>query len=190
MSINYGAQSYPPQNYPIYPNCFDNLTTNGIVAEDVVGYITGEPSPYLQNYVAQRGWSPSLPGRVLPDPLPTAPPPRQLPRGDVYRTVPNQDEINNYVRPQKKSKWKNIAAAVLLTGLAVFGVIKGRQLFKSGSVTTSKVGDWFKNLGKNIAKPFKGLGTKISDGLKTCWTKTCDFFKDMWNKLFKKKPAP
>ena len=28
MSINYGAQ--------IYPNCFDQLTTHGIVAEDVV----------------------------------------------------------------------------------------------------------------------------------------------------------
>ena len=37
MSINYGA--------PIYPNCFDQLTTHGIVAEDVVGYITDSPSP-------------------------------------------------------------------------------------------------------------------------------------------------
>lgn len=184
MSMNYGMQGYPPQGFPaqgfpIYPNCFDQLTTHGIVAEDVMAYITDQPSPYLQNYVAQRGWAPSMPGRVLPDPLPTAPPPQQLPRGDVYQTVPKQDEINNYVRPEKKSKWKNIAAAVLLTGLAVFGVIKGRQIIKNGGTTMKNVGDWFKK-----------LGTSIGNGIKTGWTKTCDFFKNMWNKIFKPKPKP
>ena len=40
---------------PIYPNCFDLLTTHGVIHNDLVGYITGTPSAYLQNYVAQRG---------------------------------------------------------------------------------------------------------------------------------------
>ena len=109
--------------HQFYPNCFDQLTTHGIVAEDVVGYITDSPSPYLQNYVAQRGgytpsvpWTPSIPGRVLPDPLPSVSPqggpvmgyepPRmqeRLPRGDVYQTVPNEREINHVVKNEKNN---------------------------------------------------------------------------------------
>ena len=187
MSINYGA--------PIYPNCFDQLTTHGIVAEDVVGYITDSPSPYLQNYVAQRGgytpsvpWTPSIPGRVLPDPLPSVSPqggpvmgyepPRmqeRLPRGDVYQTVPNEREINHVVKNEKNNTWKKVAAGILLTGLAVFGIVKGRQIYKSGNAGLKNIGNWFSN-----------AGNKIGNAFKNGWTTTCDFFQSCWNKLFKK----
>lgn len=77
---------------PIYPNCFDLLTTHGIVADDVVGYITGEPSPYLQNYVAQRAGVPTVPGQILPDGLPNVPR-----RGEVYG--PKQDTYQPQTPP-------------------------------------------------------------------------------------------
>lgn len=121
--ISYGA--------PIYPNCFDNLTTNGIVAEDVVGYITDTPSPYLQNYVAQRGWPPTqaLPGQVLPDPLPTLQNPQPLPKGDIYQSVqPKHPDANTFVRKDKYDTAKKAALGLLLTGLTVLGIVKGKKL--------------------------------------------------------------
>ena len=117
---NYGM-NYPqayPQTYPIYPDCFDMLTTHGIVAEDVKGYITDKPSPYLQNYVAQRGWAPTLPGQILPDPLPTLPNPQPLPKGNIYPSVyPQHPDKNTLVNKGKYDTAKKIALGILLTGL-------------------------------------------------------------------------
>ena len=128
--ISYGVNQAYAQSYPILPNCFDNLTTNGIVAEDVMGYITGQPSLYLQNYVAQRGWPPHgqfVPGQILPDALPTLPNPTPLPRGKVYPSFkPEKDSL--IVNKGKYDKARQIALSILLTGLAVLGVVKGRKL--------------------------------------------------------------
>lgn len=166
---SYPAQSYP-QNYPIYPNCFDQLTTHGIVAEDVMQYITDVPSPYLQNYVAQRGWAPSMPGQIMPDPLPTLKPPQPLPKGNVYQTVYPQHPDHHTLAEEPKShdRAKKIALSILLTGLAVLGVVKGKalvsKLFKKGTpaqpaapATTQpwykSVSSWFKNLFKKKPAP-------------------------------------
>ena len=132
--ISYGINQAYATGYPILPNCFDQLTTHGIVAEDVMGYITDNPSPYLQNYVAQRGWPPTgqmLPGQLLPDPLPTLQNPRQLPKGDVYQSVqPKHPDKNTLV--VNKGKYdlvKTIAASILLSGLLTLGIIKGKNLW-------------------------------------------------------------
>lgn len=135
--ISYGS----PQQLPMYPNCFDALTTHGIVADDVVGYITDAPSPYLQGYVAQRGWAPNVPGQVLPDPLPTLPPKGQLPKGDVYQGVAKPNE-NTFVKKNKYETAKKVALACLLAGLAVFGVMKGKQCFS-----------WIKNKFTHLPTP-------------------------------------
>lgn len=106
----------------IYPNCFDSLTTNGIIADDVMGYITGTPSPYLQNYVAQRGWAPDMPGRMMPDPLPNVQPKLPLPN-DVYEK-PQIHEPSN-----KLALWKKIAAGILIAGVSIFAAVKCKNLF-------------------------------------------------------------
>ena len=166
--INYGA--------PIYPNCFDLLTTHGVVAEDVVGYITDQPSPYLQNYVAQRGGVPTIPGQILPDPLPGLPSQPPLPRTDVYQTttvsqqntIPNQHAINNYVQNPKNDSWKKAALAVLLTGIAGFGLYKfgsAIRSFRNGSAGTTN------GFLQNIGNAFKSVGTKIADFFKNLWAK-------------------
>lgn len=198
MTMNTGY----PQGYPVYANCFDRLTTNGVLVDDVVGYITGTPSPYLQNYVAQRGWPASLPGRVLPDAMPPAPmpAPMSVPAGSnpVYTNNPPAAPNNNNAIPTninkdtlvKKDKYataKKIAAGALITGLVVFGAIKGVQLFRSGgtAVRTSISNAW----------------TAIKNGCATAWNATknwCtnaarsvgNFFKNLWNKIFHRTPTP
>lgn len=170
--IHYGAT--------IYPNCFDLLTTHGIVADDVVGYITDQPSPYLQNYVAQRGWPPSVPGQILPDALPAAPAPAPLPRNNVYQTVateqprnpqgvPDKNQINDFVKQPKNDGWKKAALVILLTGLSAFGLYKlgaGIKAIKNGTWTTS-AGNFFKNIGNSL----KSAGTAIANFFKNLWAK-------------------
>lgn len=223
MSINYGVQA---QNYPVYPNCFDQLTTHGIVAEDVVGYITGTPSPYLQNYVAQRGWAPSLPGQITPDPLPPVIPPQTVQNtnvnqtippqtvqnNDIYQTVPKQEDINTYVKKDKKDTWKKVAAAILLTGVSAFLAVKGVQLFKNRNAVMQSISNKFGSWGSAIKSSLSSAGTKISDFcknawaktrtfastawtatstfLKNAWNKTCTFIKNTWNKIFNKTSNP
>ena len=170
--IHYGA--------PIYPNCFDLLTTHGVVAEDVVGYITEQPSPSLQNYVAQRGWPPSVPGRILPDPLPAAPAPAPLPKNDVYQTVaadkpanpqgvPTQTQINDFVKQPQHDGWKKAALVLLLTGLSAFGLYKlgaGIKALKNGTAATS-AGNFFKNIGNTL----KSAGKAVVNFFKNIWAK-------------------
>ena len=153
----------PINGVPMYPSCFDQLTTNGIIAEDLVGYVTGTPSPYLQNYVAQRGGTPSIPGRTLPDTLTPAVPPKQpLPQGDIYNVAPKDIGPNTLEPPQKHkiNNIKEIATGLLLAGLAVFAFIKGKtvlstlknafnNIFKHTPTPPSGT-PWFKNLGQNI----------------------------------------
>lgn len=176
-SVNFSGsyQGYQTgQQYPVYPNCFDQLTTHGVIAEDAVGYITDMPSPYLQNYVAQRGWAPSLPGRVLPDPLPTVQPQQPLPKGNMYNTVYPQHPNKHTLAPKDKySTLKKVALTVLLGGLAVLGIVKGRQVIKNGGL---------KNIGTTLAKPFKTAGTWIKDHAKSAG----EWIKDHWNKLWHK----
>lgn len=194
---------------PMYPNCFDQLTTHGIVAEDVVGYITGTPSPYLQNYVAQRGWAPSMPGQIMPDPLPTLQPPNPLPKGDVYQkqstqnTVPTNQQINNFVNPQKNDNWKKIALALLLTGVTCFGAYKFssalKALFKKAPITppptsTSPTKPSFVN---TIASGIKAAGIKIKDGViavakgvKNLAIKFANFCQSQWSNLTSSSPKP
>ena len=116
---------------PIYPNCFDLLTTHGVVADDVVGYITGTPSPYLQNYAAQRAAVPTVPGQLMPEQLPNVPR-----RGEIYG--PEQDTFQPQTppappaTPQKKNGWetaKKVAAGALIIGLGALGLYKGKALF-------------------------------------------------------------
>lgn len=124
--ISYG---YAQMGYPMYPNCFDQLTTHGVIADDLVGYITDVPSPYLQNYVAQRGWPPSMPGQIMPDPLPNMQPPQRLPRGDVYQTIPPQGPQAYPPYPQQKpsNTWRKVALTALIVGLTALGLWKGKQ---------------------------------------------------------------
>ena len=170
--INYGA--------PIYPNCFDLLTTHGIVADDVVGYITGQPSPYLQNYVAQRGGTPTLPGQILPDALPAAPAPKQLPKNDVYQTVasehqhttqgvPDKNQINDFVKQPHHDGWKKAALVLLLAGVSVFGFYKISSGFKAlkNAFNTTSVSNFFNNIGNKL----KSAGTAVVDFFKNLWTK-------------------
>ncbi len=127
--VNYGMSPYPqsyPQGYPIYPNCFDQLTTHGVIADDAMQYITDVPSPYLQNYVAQRGWAPSMPGQVMPDPLPGMQPQQKLPRGDVYQKVPGANQ-EDFIKKNKYDTIKKVALGALAVGLGVFAIMKGKQ---------------------------------------------------------------
>lgn len=182
MSQGVVPQGYPQMGYPIYPNCFDQLTTHGIVAEDVVGYITDTPSPYLQNYVAQRGWAPSLPGQVLPDPLPTLQPPNPLPKGDVYQTVqPKHPDANTFVKKNKYDTAKKVALGILLTGLAVLGIVRGKDLISRlrGTPPTPPPA------GTTGPTWYQKIGTSIKNGLNAVGT----FFKDLWNKIFHRTPA-
>lgn len=188
QSISHGVQGYP-----IYPNCFDQLTTHGVVADDVVGYITDKPSPYLQNYVAQRGWAPSMPGQIMPDPLPTVKPPTPLPRTDVYQTVateqpvqnnglPTQQQIKDYVRNEHSNNWAKLATGVLLAGLTAFGMYKFsgavRSLLKptpAPTPTTAGTTSWYDKIGQTAKAAFDTVKNAI---------------KNIWNKLTGKTTAP
>lgn len=164
----------------IYPNSFDMLTTHGIIAEDLVGYVTDTPSPYLQNYVAQRGWNPTLPGQVLPDPLPNVKPQQPLPK-DVYQPVLPKE-------PEKKDKYstvKKLAAAALILGLGTFGIIKGSKwisnfIKKNPPSNPSGNTPWYKKFGDWISKPFK-----TQAGQKPWYQK----FGDWVSKPFKSTPG-
>ncbi len=179
---NYGASyppAYPQPSYPIYPDCFDMLTTHGIVAEDVKGYITDHPSPYLQNYVAQRGWAPTMPGQILPDPLPTLPNPQPLPKGNIYPSVyPQHPDKHTLVNKGKYDTAKKIALGVLLTGLTVLGIVKGKNLIsklRHRPAPSPSGTPWYK---------------PITDGIKKGLTNIGNFFKNLWNKIFHRTPTP
>lgn len=195
--INYGA-GYPPsypQNYPIYPNCFDQLTTHGVLADDVVGYITDMPSPYLQNYVAQRGWQPSLPGQVLPDPLPNVQPKTPLPQGSIYHDVPQNLGPQTFEKKDNFKNAKNVATGLLLTGLIAFGIVKGKnfisKLFNkttaaAGAATGTAAGTAGTAGGAAAGvKWYQTLGASIKKGFNT----VCDFFKDTRNKILHRTPS-
>ena len=177
---------------PIYPNCFDLLTTHGIVADDVVGYITGEPSPYLQNYVAHRAGVPTVPGQILPDGLPNVPR-----RGEVYG--PKQDTYQPQTppplpeAPHKKNGWdtaKKVAAGLLIAGLAGFGIYKGKdfitKLFKSAPkpapAPAGSANPWYKQAGNWISTKYKAASAWV--GAKA--TAVGDWFKN----IFTRKPKP
>lgn len=203
----------PISGVPMFPSCFDQLTTNGIIAEDLVGYVTGTPSPYLQNYVAQRGGTPSLPGRTLPDTLTPAVPPKQpLPQGDIYNVAP-KDIGPQTLEPPKKNKIDNIkkiAAGLLLTGLTVFAFMKGKaalsalkKVFKH-TPTTSSATLWFKNFGLGLKSgcqkvvettikysklAIQTIGKyvkKAANLIMTGLNKVCNFVKN----IFHKPPTP
>jgi hypothetical protein len=221
--VNYGSQ--------LYPSCFDNLTTHGIVAEDVMGYITGTPSPYLQSYVAQRGGIPTMPGRILPDPLPPLTTPTTYPVNDVYQpntpqpvqqpsTNDNKQSnvLPNIDKTQVKDKSgtiKKVALAVLLTGLAVLGIVKGKSVVRSikagnfGSATlnrwTANCGNFLKNAWSKVKTTFSNLSTntwtKMKSGVintakkswnfvKNVFIKIGDFCKNTWNKIFNRTQNP
>ena len=164
--------NYPPQNYAMYPNCFDQLTTHGIIADDLVGYVTGTPSPYLQNYVAQRGWPPTMPGRIMPDPLPTMPPmqypsqadsyqPQQAPSPQANPQPYPQKPQNTTVKKDKLNTFNKIALGGLLVGLGVLGFFKGKQAFNwiSSLIPTAPTsapvtGNWFQRTWARIKNYF------------------------------------
>ena len=79
---------------------------------------------------------------------------------------------------------KQIAAGVLLAGLAVFGVLKGKSavskiktmfnnLFRSSGSGSSRISAFFGSVKQGVVKAFKAVGT---------------FFKNVWNKLFSRTP--
>lgn len=177
---------------PIYPNCFDLLTTHGIVADDVVGYITGNPSPYLQNYASQRAGVPTVPGQIMPEQLPNVPR-----RGEVYGPEEDifqpQPQTMPPAAPQKKNGWdtaKKVAAGLLIAGLAGFGIYKGKglidKLFKSAPkpapAPTPSSNPWYKQAGTWISSKYKAASAWV--GAKA--TAVGDWFKN----IFTKKPKP
>lgn len=201
-----------PQGYPVYANCFDRLTTNGVLVDDVVGYITGTPSPYLQNYVAQRGWPASLPGQVLPDAMPPVPvpSPMSVPAGSnpVYTNVPPAVPQNNsiptninkdtLVTKDKYATAKKIAAGVLITGLVGFGAYKGIQLFRTGgaAVRTTLSNAWnaTKNWCSNAWNASKNWCANAWNVSKNWCANAArsvgNFFKNLWNRVFHRTPTP
>jgi len=187
------------QQYPMYANCFDRLTTNGILVDDVMGYITGQPSPYLQNYVAQRGGWPTLPGQIMPDALPGAPAPApmavqgsypqkqqtQMPNGSIYKDIPTNLDQNTFVKNDKYEKYKKIGAGLLLGGLIGLGLFHGVKLFRNGGKGFKQM---LANSWQSIKKSCKKGWKSSVKFLKTAYTKTINFFKNMWNKIFHKTP--
>ena len=181
--------------YPIYPNCFDVLTTNGIITEDLVGYVTGTPSVYLQNYVAQRGGVPSLPGQPLPDPLPNVPLQR-TPVSDTYQTPEKTIYPPVNTVDDKNAKWntaKKVLTGLFLGGLAVLGVVKGKDLYNklknfsaNGNSVLNSIGNWFKNIGTKIKDGFKKIFKPQPQPQQSVpwYTKIIDSIKN----LFKTKP--
>lgn len=165
----------PISGVPMYPSCFDHLTTNGIIAEDLVGYVTGMPSPYLQNYVAQRGGTPSLPGRILPDTLtPAVPPQKPLPQGDIYNVAP-KDIGPQTLEPPNKHKIDNIkkiATGVLLAGLTVFAFVKGKTAFSAIKNAFTRIfkhtptppsgTSWLKNVKQSLVNGGKKIVQTVS----------------------------
>lgn len=182
--------------YPMYPNCFDMLTTHGVIGEDLVGYVTGNPSPYLQNYVTQRGGQPSLPGQPLPDPLPNVPLQR-TPVADTMQNSHNQPVYQPIAVQEPKDKWgtfKKVATGMLLAGLAVFGVINGKAIISkikkslpapsassTGKTWYQKVGDWFGKKINLIKNKFKNQGNPSTE---PWYKKVGNWFKN----LFTTKP--
>ncbi len=203
--------SYGPQQYPMYANCFDRLTTNGIIADDVVGYVTGTPSPYLQNYVAQRGFVPTMPGQIMPDALPTLPP--QMPMsvagmapnmsqqtapttGSIYKDIPRDIGVDTLKPKSKNETIKKIVAGVLIGGLAAFGIYKGVNLFKNGGVGFKAA---MTNFWNSLKSGCSTIGSKILSSLKSAWTycigacksgfqKIGNFIKNLWNKMTHRTP--
>lgn len=183
-------------NIPVYANCFDRLTTNGIIAEDLMGYVTGNPSPYLQNYVAQRGGNPSMLGQILPDTLTPAingsPRPAQmtqpLQQGDVYNVVPKNigPEILQPKNKKKTDLIKQIAAGVLLTTLATIGIVKGKSILKSTKTA-------FQNMFKSSPTSKTTFSTFITNAKNTIvngFNKMRNSIKNAWNKIFHKGTTP
>lgn len=173
-----------PPMQPMYPSSFDMLTTHGIIADDLVGYVTGAPSPYLQQYVAQRGGVPMqgdiLPGQILPDNLPHVMQGAQIqqqPQADIYQNP----DINAPAQKDKTQMWKKIAAGVLLTALVTFGAIKAKDFMKNMNIPPSN------------GSSFKSTMKKFGGGLKNVFvTKPVEFFKKTGTGIknkFKKKPA-
>lgn len=203
--IGYGQQ------YPMFANCFDRLTTNGILVDDVVGYITGTSSPYLQNYVAQRGgMMPSLPGQILPSAMPPAPAPapmavpgfaptntpRPVPNGPIYKDIPKDLNENTFVKKDKYSTIKKIATGVLITGLAAFGLYKGFALFKNGGAGfKTAMTNCFKQIKKSCRKVIVGIkwhtrhqSYNIKNSLKNYIQNIGNFFKNLWNQITHRTP--
>ena len=134
--ISYGSS----QGYPMYPSSFDRLTTNGIITDDLWGYVTGQPSPYLQHYTAQMGGVPNLSYGPYSQVMPQARNNQVLPQGSIYNDIPRNIGPDTLIPKSKTDikKIKQVATAILLGGLAIFGIIKGRNWIKSLSPKPTK----------------------------------------------------
>jgi len=114
----YPTNPFSPSS--LCPNSFDLLTTNGIINEDLTGYITGTPSPYLQNYIAaQKGAAPTQPNQALPVTLPGVTPKNSLTNDIFVKLNSAKDGI---------PFWKKIAAGTLLGGLTILLAMKGKNI--------------------------------------------------------------
>ena len=184
-------------NVPVYANCFDRLTTNGIIAEDLMGYVTGTPSPYLQNYVAQRGGAPSLPGQMLPDTLTPAindsPYPAQnaqpIPQGDIYNVAPKNIGPET-LQPKNKKKTdliKQIAAGVLIATLATLGIVKGKSIYNTAKTAFQNM---FRRSSSSSAIAMPAWVSSAKQFIVNGFNKVCTFVKNLWNKIFHKTPTP
>ena len=135
---------------PIYPNCFDLLTTHGVIHNDLVGYITGTPSPYLQQYVAQRGGVPLAPA---PAPgVPAAPQAQilQQPAADAYQKTqihsepPAEAPSLHSHNPKKNNIGKSIAMSLILSLGASLLLAKGIRVIKGTTVPPAPAGTpWY-----------------------------------------------
>ena len=123
---------------PIYPNCFDLLTTHGVIHNDLVGYITGTPSQYLQNYAAQYGGMPTASGHAQ-TPVQTGAQIPQQPIADVYHKPQNQKEppeapsLHSH-NPKKGNIGKSIAMSLILSLGASLLLAKGIRMVRGTTV--------------------------------------------------------
>ncbi len=130
---------------PIYPNCFDMLTTHGIIHNDLVGYVTGTPSPYLQQYAARKGAATPVmsqtaapSGAVLQQPV----------QPDVYQkpasqTPPQAPTLHSH-NPKNNNIWKSIAMTLILSVGASLLLAKGVRMIKGTTVPHAPAGSpWY-----------------------------------------------
>lgn len=135
---------------PIYPNCFDLLTTHGVIHNDLVGYITGTPSAYLQNYVAQRGGVPQTYAHTQTMPQPNVQI-QQQPAADEYKNKKPENNIENAEapslhshNPHRNNIGKSIAMSLILSLGASLLLAKGIRMVRGTTVPPAPAGSpWY-----------------------------------------------
>lgn len=121
------------------PSSLDLLATQGIIPYDAQAFITGEPSPYLEQCGIRTPRSPELA---------SVPPLKQQPIADSY----NPAALMKEEAPEKTGLWRKIGVAALGTYILGFICSKGKKnpveglkaIYNLGAGAVKKIGKIFK----------------------------------------------